>query len=455
MLDADPAAAEITSLLLLDPDDVEPLVTAEVGGSALFASRFRECAARALLLPRRDPNRRSPLWQQRQRSAQLLSVASEYASFPIVLETMREVLQDVYDVPALRRLMQDVVARTVRVVEVTTTEPSPFARSLLFGYVGQFLYEGDSPLAERRAAALALDSALLAELLGQADLRELLDEDAVAAVEAELQRLSEDRRATTIEGVADLLRLLGPLSTAEAIERGATPHWLHELEASRRAIRVRIAGEERWAAIEDAGRLRDALGVPLPVGVPEAFLEPVADPLGDLVSRYARTHGPFKPEEVARRLGLGVAVVQAVLARLAAVGRLVEGEFRPGGAGTEWCDAEVLRKLRRRSLAALRQEAEPVAPVALARFLPAWQSVGLARCADPTGVLRVVEQLAGAAVPASALERLVLPARVRDYSPAVLDELTVAGEVVWAGHGALPGRRRLGVAAPGGPGAGH
>jgi ATP-dependent Lhr-like helicase len=438
LLDTDPAAAEITSLLMLDPDDVEPLVTAEAGGSALFASRFRECAARALLLPRRDPNRRTPLWQQRQRSAQLLTVASEHASFPILLETMREVLQDVYDVPALRRLMQDVVARTVRVVEVTTTEPSPFARSLLFGYVGQFMYEGDSPLAERRAAALALDSALLAELLGQADLRELLDEDAVAAVEAELQRLTDERRATTMEGVADLLRLLGPLSTSEAIERGATPHWLHELEAARRAIRVRIAGEERWTAVEDAGRLRDALGVPLPVGVPEAFLEVVADPLGDLVSRYARTHGPFKPEDVARRFGLGVAVVQAVLARMTAVGRLVEGELRPSGSGTDWCDAEVLRMLRRRSLAALRQEAEPVAPVALARFLPAWQSVGSV-LTGPEGVLRVVEQLAGAAVPASALERLVMPARVRDYSPAWLDELTVAGEVIWAGHAPLPG----------------
>ena len=437
-LDGDPAAAEVTALLLIDPDDVEPLVTAEAGGSALFASRFRECAARALLLPRRDPNRRTPLWQQRQRSAQLLSVASEHSSFPILLETMREVLQDVYDVPALRRLMQDVAARTVRVVEVTTTEPSPFARSLLFGYVGQFLYEGDSPLAERRAAALALDSALLAELLGQADLRELLDEGALAAVEAELQRLTDERRATSLEGVADLLRLLGPLSTAEAIERGATPHWLHDLEAARRAIRVRLGGDERWAAIEDSGRLRDALGVPLPVGVPEAFLEVVADPLGDLVSRYARTHGPFKPEDVARRYGLGVAVVQAVLARMTATGRLVEGELRPGGAGTDWCDGEVLRMLRRRSLAVLRKEAEPVPPVALARFLPAWQSVG-STLTGPEGVLRVVEQLAGAAVPASALERLVLPARVRGYSPAWLDELTTSGEVVWAGHGPLPG----------------
>jgi ATP-dependent Lhr-like helicase len=431
-----PLDAPFTATAVLEPDDVEGLVTAEVGGSALFASRFRECAARALLLPRRDPRRRTPLWQQRQRSAQLLGVASEYGSFPIVLETMREVLQDVFDVPALVELMRGIEARTVRVVEVRTDEPSPFARSLLFGYVGQFMYEGDSPLAERRAAALALDSALLAELLGQADLRELLDEQAVAEVEAELQRLTEDRRATGLEGVADLLRGLGPLTTDEALARGATPAWLHELESARRAIRVRVAGAEHWVAVEDAGRLRDALGVPLPVGVPEAFLEPVGDPLGDLVSRYARTHGPFKPDDVAQRFGLGVAVVHATLGRLTAAGRLVEGELRPGGSGTEWCDAEVLRRLRRRSLAALRREAEPVPQVALARFLPAWQGVG-SGMRGVEGVLRVVEQLAGAAVPASSLERLVLPSRVEGYAPAHLDELTAAGEVVWAGHAPL------------------
>jgi ATP-dependent helicase Lhr and Lhr-like helicase len=430
------------------PDEIEPLVTAEVGGSALFASRFRECAARALLLPRRNPGRRTPLWQQRQRSAQLLSVASEYGSFPVVLETMRECLQDVFDVPGLVELMRDVEARRIRFVEVETAQPSPFARSLLFGYVAAFMYEGDAPLAERRAQALALDTSLLAELLGQAELRELLDADAVGAVERELQRLTPERRATDVEGVADMLRLLGPLSTAEAVERGATPRWLAELEESRRAIRVRVAGAERWAAIEDAGRLRDALGVPLPVGVPEAFLEPLRDPLGDLVARYARTHGPFTAGQAAERFGLGVAVVTGALHRLAAAGRVSEGEFRPGGTGTEWCDAEVLRKLRRRSLAALRQEVEPSPPVALARLLPVWQQVSPGTAGGPgvrgglrgvEGVLRVVEQLQGAAVPASALERLVLPARVAGYSPAMLDELCAAGEVIWAGQGSLPG----------------
>ncbi|MYS87145.1 ATP-dependent helicase [Embleya scabrispora] len=423
--------------------EVEPLVTAEVGGSALFASRFRECAARALLLPRRMPGRRTPLWQQRQRSAQLLAVASEYGSFPIVLETMRECLQDVFDVPGLTGLMRDIATRAVRIVEVTTTEPSPFARSLLFGYVAQFMYEGDSPLAERRAAALALDSRLLAELLGQAELRELLDPEVLARTEAELQRLAEDRRVRDAEGVADLLRLLGPLTTAEVAARATEAFetgWLTGLENSRRVIRVRIAGEERWAGIEDAGRLRDALGTPLPVGVPEAFTEPVKDPLGDLLARHARTHGPFRAGEAAARFGLGVAVTTGTLERLAAGGQVVSGEFRPGGSGLEWCGAEVLRMLRRRSLAALRHEVEPVPPVALARFLTVWQGVGASGVRGPDGLIRVIEQLQGASVPASALEKLVLPSRVVDYHPAMLDELCAAGEVVWTGHGALPGK---------------
>jgi ATP-dependent Lhr-like helicase len=425
-------------LAVLDPDDVEREVTAEVGSSALFASRFRECAARALLLPRRDPRRRTPLWQQRQRAAQLLSVASEFSSFPITLEAAREVLQDVYDVPGLVELMRDVRSRKVRVVDVQTDSASPFAQSLLFGYVGQFLYEGDAPLAERRAQALALDTGLLAELLGRSELRELLDAEAMSEVEAELQRLPEQRHPRDIDGATDLLRGVGDLTADEAAARGVPHAWLEELVASRRALQVRIAGEERYVAIEDAGRLRDALGTALPVGVPEVFTEPVADPLGDLVGRYARTHGPFQPTETAIRLGLGVAVVAATLHRLSGTGRLVTGEFRPGGSGQEWCDAEVLRSIRRRSLAKLRQEVEPVPIGTLARFTPSWQGVG-GRMRGTDGVLAVVEQLAGALVPASALESLVLPARVRDYSPAMLDELTSAGEVLWAGAGGLPG----------------
>jgi ATP-dependent Lhr-like helicase len=425
-------------LAVLDPDDVEREVTAEVGSSALFAARFRECAARALLLPRRDPRKRTPLWQQRQRAAQLLSVASEFSSFPITLEAAREVLQDVYDVPGLVELMRDVRSRRVRVADVQTQSASPFAQSLLFGYVGQFLYEGDAPLAERRAQALALDTGLLAELLGRSELRELLDSEALTEIEAELQRLPVERHPRDVDGAADLLRFVGDLTPAEAAARGVSREWLDELVAARRAIVVRIAGEERHVAIEDAGRLRDALGTALPVGVPEVFTEPVADPLGDLVGRYARTHGPFQPADTAARLGLGIAVVAATLHRLTSSGRLVTGEFRPGGSGQEWCDAEVLRAIRRRSLAKLRQEVEPVPIGTLARFTPSWQSVG-SRLRGPDGVLAVVEQLAGALVPASALESLVLPARVRDYAPAMLDELTSAGEVLWAGAGGLPG----------------
>lgn len=427
--------------VVFDKGEVDQVVTDQVGSSALFASRFRECAARALLLPRRNPGKRTPLWQQRQRASQLLQVASEFGSFPIVLEAVRECLQDVFDVPGLVELMGDLESRKVRLVEVTTAEPSPFARSLLFGYVAQFLYEGDSPLAERRAAALSLDSRLLAELLGQAELRELLDAEVLTELERELQWLTEDRRAKDAESVADLLRLLGPLTDTELTERGAEPQWAQELAGARRAIRVRIAGRDHWAAIEDAGRLRDALGTALPVGVPEAFTEPVKDPLGDLLARYARTHGPFTSATAAARFGLGAAVTEGALQRLAAAGRIVQGEFHPAGIGQEWCDAAVLRRLRRRSLAALRHELEPVAPAALAQFLPQWQHIGKSHSLRGIdGLVRAIEQVQGASVPASALERLVLPSRVVNYTPGMLDELTAAGEVVWAGAGSLPGK---------------
>ncbi len=435
-------------LAVFEPDEIEGLVTSEVGGSALFASRFRECAARSLLLPRRDPRRRTPLWQQRQRANQLLQVASEYGDFPVVLEAMRECLQDVYDLPGLVGLMRDLAARRVHVVEVETPTASPFARSLLFGYVGMFLYEGDAPLAERRAQALSLDSAMLAELLGATELRELLDADSLAEVEREIARLAPERQAHGVDQVHDLLRAVGDLTTEEALARGANAHELAELEESRRAIRVRIAGEQRWVAIEDAGRVRDALGAALPTGVPETFTEPVRDPLGDLVSRYARTHGPFHASDAAGRLGLGVAVLGVALARLARTGRVVEGEFRPAGTALEWCDADVLRMVRRRSLAALRKEVEPVPPAALGRFIPSWQGVGARSSRGVDGLLRAVEQLAGVPLPASALESLVLPSRVADYRPEMLDELTLSGEIVWAGAGSLAGNDGWIVLAP-------
>ncbi|WP_394278882.1 DEAD/DEAH box helicase [Microbacterium sp.] len=477
--DAEPPGAE---LFVFDPDELEQLVTSEVGGSALFASRFRECAARALLLPRLNPNKRSPLWQQRQRSAQLLEVAKEHPTFPIILETLREVLQDVYDLPALLRIARSIGDRRIRLVETTTSSPSPYARDLLFGYVGAFMYEGDSPLAERRAAALSVDPSLLSELLGKIEMRELLDPGVIAQYERELQRLDPTRRVRGIEGVADLLRLLGPLSAEEVAERldGArtdaeasnvpetaaegtaetaaegeptrsaasatvaeATELLDALIDARRAIRVTIGGAARVAAIEDAGRLRDALGAALPVGIPTAFLEPVADPLADLVARHARTHGPFRTSDVASRLGIGGAVARQTLQRLEAQGRLASGFFLPAESATaddlEWCDSEVLRRIRMRSLAAIRGSVEPVAPEALGRFLPVWQH--LTRPLEGIdGVLAVVEQLAGVPLPASAWESLILPSRVRDYSPALLDELTATGEVLWSGHGSLPGR---------------
>ncbi|WP_313356115.1 DEAD/DEAH box helicase [Microbacterium sp.] len=482
--DAQPPGAD---LFVFDADELEQIVTAEVGGSALFASRFRECAARALLMPRMNPNKRTPLWQQRQRSAQLLEVARRHPTFPVILETLREVLQDVYDLPSLRRLITDIAERRIRLVETEPAQPSPYARDLLFGYVGAFMYEGDSPLAERRAAALSVDPALLGELLGTVEMRELLDPDVIAQFEREAQRLDPQRRVRGVEGVADLLRMLGPLDAEEvalrlegtstsSASRGAesaaapagastaSPHpasatataddaaaLLAELVTARRVIPVTIAGRSRFTVIEDAGRLRDALGVALPTGIPVAFLDPVADPLGDLVSRHARTHGPFTTDEVAARFGIGAAVARHTLQRLESAGRLTSGFFLPAasadpsstGSGTqdskEWCDAEVLRRLRMRSLAAIRGSVEPVSPQAYARFLPDWQH--LTRPTEGVdGVLSVIEQFAGVPIPASAWESLVLPGRVRDYSPALLDELTAAGEVVWAGHGSLPGR---------------
>ena len=436
--DDTPPGAE---MFVFDADEIEPLVTAEVGGSALFASRFRECAARALLLPRRHPGKRSPLWHQRQRAAQLLDVARKYPDFPIVLESVRECLQDVYDVPALRDLMARIGQRRVRLAEVETTTPSPFAASLLFGYVGAFMYEGDSPLAERRAAALSLDTALLAELLGRVELRELLDPDIVAATEAQLQHLAEDRRARDAEGVADLLRLLGPLTSEEINARATTPDagpWLEGLYTAKRALPVSYAGQSWWVAVEDIGRLRDGLGVAVPVGVPAAFTESVADPLGELLARYARTRGPFSTAEAAARFGLGVRVAADVLGRMASDGKVIAGEFTDADDSGQWCDTEVLRILRRRSLAALRAQVEPVSTAAYARFLPAWQQVG-ATATGADALLGVIEQLAGVALPASAVESLVFAPRVRDYQPAMLDELLASGEVTWSGAGAISG----------------
>ena len=430
-------------LLLFDPEEVEDLVVERLPNTSLFASRFRENAARSLLLPRRRPGERTPLWQQRQRAADLLEVASGYPSFPMLLETTRECLRDVFDLPALREVLGDIRSRKVRVVPVETKRASPFAQSLLFGWIAVYMYEGDAPLAERRAAALALDRDLLRDLLGAEELRELLDPEVLAGLELELQRLIPERHARHADDLHDLLADLGPLTIEGLRARSASDPepWLDELMPQRRVIRV----GDRYAAAEDAARLRDALGLALPAGLPTAFTDPVEAPLDDLVARDARTHGPFTIEELAGRLGITNDRALAALRRLERDDRVLHGEFRPGGMEREWCDANVLRILRRRSLAAMRHEIEPVDAPTFARFLPAWQGVGRGR-RGMDALVETLEQLQGVAVPASVLERDVLPARVEGYRAGMLDELCAAGEIVWVGAGPLgadDGRVRL------------
>jgi len=422
--------------LILDPDEVQELITSQLPASALFAARFRDNAARSLLLPKRRPGQRTPLWQQRMRSAGLLQVAGQYPDFPILAETWREVMSDHFDMPALTALLRSIRSREIRVVAVDTERASPFASSLLFSYVAEYMYEGDQPLAERRAQALTLDRELLAELLGSEDLRELLDPEAIAAVELELQGLLPERYPRDPDEAHDLLVRLGDLSFGEAAARGVADDWLHTLEKERRAVPIRLAGESRWIAAEDAGRYREALGATLPIGLPEAFLEAGAEPLESLLRRYARTHAPFVTADPARRWGLPTQAVDTALNRLATRGDVLAGEFRKATQGREYCHPEVLRMLRRRSLAALRREVESVAPEALARFLPAWHGIG-ARAGGTDRLLEVVFQLQGLALPASVIERDVIAARVHDYSPRLLDELVSMGEVVWVGRGSL------------------
>lgn len=423
------------ALLLPDPDEVQGLVVRQLGATALFAAKFRENAARSLLLPKRRPGMRAPLWQQRKRAADLLAVASRYGSFPVLLETYRECLRDFFDMPALVSTLADVRSRKIRVVTVDSEKPSPFAASLLFSYVASFLYEGDAPLAERRAQALAVDQAQLRELLGDAELRELLDAEAMSTVERQLQRLEPAYRARSADGVHDMLLAIGDLTREELLERVrdvAAAESIDVLAEARRILAVRVAGEPRFIAVEDAARYRDGLGVPLPTGLPESLLEPARDPLGDLALRYARTHAPFTAAEFAHRHGLGAVAAEAVLIRLRADGRLIEGEFRPGGTAREWTDAGVLRMLRRRSLAKLRHEVEPVDQTVLGRFVTTWHGV-LKRRHGPDALLDAIEQLQGAPVAASILEMEILSARIDGYDPADLDAVTAAGEVVWVG----------------------
>jgi ATP-dependent Lhr-like helicase len=422
------------ALMLPASEEAESLVVRQLGGTALFAAKFREAAARALLLPRRRPGGRTPLWQQRKRAADLLAVAARFGSFPMVLEAYREVLRDVFDIPALLDTLRRIEAREIRAVTVDSTIPSPFASALLFGYVANYIYDGDAPLAERRAQALSIDQAQLRELLGEAELRELLDADALAAVEAQLQQLDERYRARSVDGVHDLLLHLGDLSIEETAARSsiAAADALERLARERRAIPISIGGALRYVPVEYAARYRDALGVPLPVGLPESLLAPSRDAALDLARRYARTHGPFTTAEFAARYTLGRSTAEALLTTLAASGRLLEGEFRPGGSGREWCDAEVLQTIRRRSLARLRKEVEPVEPPVLARLVTTWQGLVRPR-RGLDALLDTIENLQGAPLPASIFETEILSARIEGYSSNDLDALAAAGEVVWRG----------------------
>lgn len=432
-------AAPDVAALLMEPVEAAELVERQLGSTALFAAKFRESAARALLLPRRRADGRTPLWQQRKRAYDLLAVASRYASFPVLLEAYRECLRDVFDMPALMEVLRAIGDGSLRVHTVNTEKSSPFAAALLFGYVANYIYDGDAPLAERRAQALAIDQDQLRELMGDADLRELLDLHAIEQTEEQLQCLIEGYKARNADGVHDLLLRLGDLSRDELQKRAAVEdvaEFVTKLVLARRVIEVSAAGERRLIAVEDAGRYRDALGVALPAGLPAAFLEALPEAGLDLVRRYARTHGPFTAGECAARFGLPVAGVEATLERLVGTGRVVEGGFRPGGVHREWCDVEVLRTIRRKSLARLRKEVEPVEQRVLARLLTRWQGVVQPR-KGLDALLDAIENLQGAALPASILETEILPARVSGYRPADLDTLVAAGEVTWVGFDAI------------------
>lgn len=423
-----------TDIILMDADEASELITQQLGSTALFAAKFREAASRALLLPRRRADGRTPLWQQRKRAYDLLSVASRYASFPIILEAYRECLRDVFDMPALMETLRAISSRTIRVHVTDSRTPSPFASALLFSYVANYIYDGDAPLAERRAQALSIDQDQLRELLGDADLRELLDAAAIEETEEQLQCVVENYKARNMDGVHDLLLRLGDLTRAELAARcvGPADEFVARLIKARRVLELMIAGEKRLMAVEDAARFRDALGVPLPPGLPTAFLEAAPDALLDITRRYARTHGPFTTTDVVKRYDLPAESVEAVLQRLVQTGRVVEGGFRPGGVNREWIDAEVLRAVRRKSLARLRKEIEPVEQRTLARLFTRWQgTVSQRRGLD--ALLDTIENLQGAPLPASLLETEILPARLAGYKSADLDTLIAAGEVVWVG----------------------
>ncbi len=430
---------ELPSLdaLLPDPDEVVERVTDQLAATSLFAGLFRENAVRSLLLRRRNPGRRSPLWAQRLKAQNLLATVRSYPDFPIVVETYRQALADVFDLDGLKSLLADIRSRAVTVEDVETRSASPFARSLVFAYVAAYLYEQDAPLAERKAQALTLDRALLGELLGQAEMRDLIDPDVLAELEAELQHFADGYRARDADETHDLLRRLGDLTTAELADRCTTDPaaWLDALVRQRRAAEIRVAGDPRWIAAEDAGLYRDALGASAPAGLPDAFLAPVERPLERLFKRFARRRGPFLTRDPAVRFGLRPAPAEAVLRVLETEGVLLRGEMRPGGAELDWCDAEVLKRLKRRNLARLRDEVAAVDTSALAAFLPAWHGIH----SDRQGMERLVEvvaQLQDLSLPWSVWSTVVLPTRVAGFHPDLLDTLAASGRIVWVGRGA-------------------
>jgi ATP-dependent Lhr-like helicase len=422
------------ALLIPDPGHVQKLVVRQLGATALFAAKFRENAARSLLLPKRRPGMRAPLWQQRKKAADLLAVASRFGSFPVLLETYRECLRDYFDMPALVQTLTELRSRAIRVVTADSDKPSPFAASLLFSYVASFLYDGDAPLAERRAQALVVDQSQLQELVGDAELRELLDADALQQTERRLQRLDPSHHAKSADAIHDMLIAIGDLTENEIRERSVpeAAGQLEDLERATRIVRLPLANELRYIAVEDAARYRDAVGAMLPPGIPQSLLVPVQDPLGDLALRYARTHAPFPSADFASRYGLTLSTAETTLARLRSEKRLLEGEFRPGGTHREWTDPGVLRIVRRASLARLRHEVEPVDPATLGRLVTTWQGV-VKRRQGTDALLDTIEQLQGAPLPASIIESEILAARLQMYEPADLDILVAAGEVVWVG----------------------
>jgi ATP-dependent Lhr-like helicase len=427
-----------TGWLLPAPAELKDLVLRQLGSTSLFAAKFREAAARALLLPRRRPGIRAPLWQQRKRASDLLAVAARYSSFPMLLETYRECVREVFDLEAATAILQQVQRGTIRVTAVDSAKPSPYAGALLFSYIANYIYDGDAPLAERRAQALSIDQSQLEEILGSTDFRELLDKAALAEVEQQLQALDPDYQARHTDGLHDLLLRLGDLSLAE-IQARSTGGSVDELTAARRAIRVRISGDARFIPVEYAARYRDWLGVPLPPGLAAVFLEAAERPQFELLRRYARTHGPFTTADAAARFGVAPSEVEPVLRRLHADGTLLEGEFRPEGIHREWCDPGVLQQVRRKTLARLRREVVPAEQHTFVRLLTRWHGVAVPR-RGLDALLDAIEILQCAAFPASDLEREILPARVLDYSPGDLDALMASGHVVWIGREQLGDR---------------